>query len=170
LVSGEGDGMKKGEIGIDFYSKYSESLLNTLCSLSNPRGITLRPFQFKSEELYNGNAYYITGISIFEHLEDKPLKKTYLNEDLPPVEEMTDNKGQTVISRVKRINFLFDQAVKNISQFITPGSETPAKTGTGMKRELTPETANQMFGGRVEPAEPTPPAAGIEVYDEDLPF
>lgn len=170
LTSGEGDTLKKGEIGVDFYSKYTEFLLNSLCALSNKQGVTLRPFQFKSEQLYNGKQYYITGISVYEYLEDKPLKKPYENDDLPPVEEMVDNKGKKVISRVNRIDFLYEQAVKHLSTILA--TKAAKKQGTGMKRELPSETINRMFSGKGTSEKTAQSTDIISEYglDEDLPF
>lgn len=173
-LQSEKDGVtNKGDLSVDFYSRYTEGFLNCFCSVNDLFNVTVRPYQFESKELYEGRKYYQTGVSIYEQMEDKPVSKAFLSDDLPPTEPITDAKGQTVYSRVNRINFLYEQALKHLGELkkaaetAKPATEKP-KPSTSVKAETTAETIDRMFSGKEE----TAPKAPITHFseDDDLPF
>ena len=178
ILQSEKDGViHKGELSIDFYSRYTEGFLNCFCSVTDLFNVTIRPYQFESKELYKERKYYQTGVSIYEHMEDKPVGKAYALDDLPPTEPITDAKGQTVYSRVNRINFLYEQAVKHLGELknalgkaaetAKPEPEKP-KPSTSVRAETTEETIDRMFAGKDTAVQKTASTHFSE--DDDLPF
>jgi single-stranded DNA-binding protein len=131
-----------------FYSKYTENILNRLCnikSLSSEMAFTPYsiPASFEIEgkniNMYNqGVSIRVGGDKVeVKYNKDAPGK-------MPDTERVMNSEGKEQTSRVKRINFLFDEVTKRLSEL-----EVKAKQ---------PATAEAPVG------------AQVEEDDDDLPF
>lgn len=111
-------------ISVGLYTKYTENLLNRLNSLSNisDKEITLAPYSIPNTFTgRDGNnvTMYNQGFSI--KAEGVKLEVKYKNDNpaLPKTEIVQDAQGNDTTSRVKRINFLLEEALGklgNVSQ------------------------------------------------------
>jgi len=105
---------------MNLYSRYTESLLNRLCSLKtiNDKEIYLAPYSipnsFKGTDGKTVNMYN-QGFSV--RAEGVKLELAYDkdNTDLPPTERVENATGDMVTSRVKRVNFLLEKALEKMN-------------------------------------------------------
>lgn len=112
-------------VSMNLYSKYSENLLNRLISLDswNDKNLTLSPYSisntFPDKKTGKPVSTYNQGFSV--KVEGVKLEVAYKHDDknLPPTELVQDAQGNDMVSRVKRINFLFEQAMSKFSSTAT---------------------------------------------------
>lgn len=115
-------------ISMNLYSKYSENLLNRLCSLDviNDKELLLTPYAIPNT--FNGTDgtvvnIYNQGVSVRAAGVKVELAFDHKNEALPKTERVQDAQGNDTTSRVKRINFLFDKVASKFKT-ATVGSES----------------------------------------------
>lgn len=111
-------------VQIKFYSKYTENILNRLANVKNVNSdFALTPYAIPSEFEVDGRTIkvYNQGVSLKEggHKTEVAFKND--NSKLPQTERVEDAEGKLQTSRVKRINFLFDEVSKKFSK---EGAET----------------------------------------------
>ena len=112
-------------VSMNLYSKYTENLLNRLTSLEswNDKNLTLSPYSisntFPDKKTGKPVSIYNQGFSV--RVEGVKVEVFYKNDDkkLPPTELVQDAQGNDTVSRVKRINFLFEQAMSKFSSTAT---------------------------------------------------
>jgi len=125
-----------------FYSKYTENILNRLLNCDLSLNITLRPYSMPSDFDLNGQKkkYNNQGVSINQNsLKIDGFYKAE-SEEMPKTEVVQDANGKDAVSRVKRINFLFQKVVEKFSVITqqesqTPINEAPFPTATDFKEE-----------------------------------
>jgi hypothetical protein len=122
-------------VQIKLYSKYSENILNRLCTLSSFDKVYLAPYaipnEFEIEE--NGRKKKIKnfnqGFSVKVNNVKIDMKYKHDNVDLPKTERIEDGDGNLSTSRVKRINFLLAEANSRFNKELPTaelvGSEPP---------------------------------------------
>lgn len=111
-------------VQIKFYSKYTENILNRLANVKNVNSdFALTPYAIPSEFEVDGRTIkvYNQGVSLKEGGDKTEVAFKNDNSKLPQTERVEDAEGKLQTSRVKRINFLFDEVSKKFSK---EGAET----------------------------------------------
>lgn len=138
-------------VQIKFYSKYTENILNRLINVQSVDSeFCLTPYAIPSEFEADGKTIkvYNQGVSLKESGNKTEVAFRNDNSKLPATERVEDAEGKLQTSRVKRINFLFDEVSKKFSKSGNSNSEKPSPT---------------------KPS-PTKPSPAETVEDDDLPF
>lgn len=133
IVDSDGD---DSIIQCKFYSKYTENILNRFCNMKNiTEQMTFTPYAIPSEFEIEGNTInmYNQGVSL--KLKGVKVESKYAKEtlgDMPGTERVMNSEGKEQTSRVKRINFLFDEVMSkfNKSEKSVPSKEAPASSAT----------------------------------------
>lgn len=143
-------------IQVKFYSKYTENLLNRLANVKDTSStFSLTPYAIPSEFEIEGvsRKVYNQGVSLKEDGVKTEVAFKNDNEKLPKTVMVENAEGKMQTSRVKRINFLFDEVLKKFANNgeKPAGKEKPAK--------------NEKPTGKAEK-----PDTNQDVDDDDLPF
>lgn len=116
-----------------FYSKYTENILNRLANINSlTADLTFTPYSIPASFEIEGSTkinMYNQGVSIrlggdkidVKYNKEKPGK-------MPETERVMNSEGKEQTSRVKRINFLFDEVVKKLSE--APVKEKPVESSS----------------------------------------
>jgi len=120
-------------VNCKFYSKYTENFLNRLLNLKEVKNITIAPYSIINDSEDKSRKFYNQGVSLrtLDFISNNRVKvdgkydAKWLNENQPN-EQITDADGNEKTSRVKRINWLFDQAQAYLKSLTGNGTPTPA--------------------------------------------
>lgn len=105
-----------------FYSKYTENILNRLANAKSlTSNLTFTPYsmatEFTVEETGQNIKMYNQGVSLRLNGEKIDVKYNKDNPGkMPATERVMNSEGKEQTSRVKRINFLFDEVTKKFSE------------------------------------------------------
>lgn len=145
-----------------YYGKYTENLLNRLVSVSPKDSVYFFPYAIPSESKDDKGKdfkFYNQGVSI--QINGKKVLPKYNKDNnytvngviLPLTERVQNAEGEMVTSRVKRVDFLYEEFSKVFSNLVTP---EPIQ-----KKQAPTATSREAF----EPA-----ASFKEEEHDDLPF
>lgn len=140
IIDSDGD---HSHVSMSFYSKYAENLLNRLAGVKNIEDVefTLAPYaipnSFKDEKTNKTIEFYNQGFSV--RAEGVKLEVAFKNDnkDLPPTERLQDAKGNDVTSRVKRVNFLYDNVLSKFNK--------PADASQGVSNDFDDDEDSLPF-------------------------
>jgi hypothetical protein len=147
-------------VNCKFYSKYTENFLNRFLNLKEIKNITIAPYSIINESEDKKQKFYNQGVSLrtLDFISDKRVKvdgrydAKWLN-DNHPTEKITDADGNEKTSRVKRIDWLFEQAQAYLKSF---SKDKAAASGSATTTNSTQNNNTQK--------------AVSQADDNDLPF
>lgn len=125
-------------VQIKFYSKYTENLLNRLINVANlGNNLTFTPYAIPAEFEIEGKTVkvYNQGVSVREDGVKVENKYRAGDEKLPPTEQIQTAEGKSQTSRVKRINFLFDELMSKYQKTEKPVEKTSTKKTIEVEEE-----------------------------------
>lgn len=122
-----------------FYSKYTENILNRLANIGSLKDeLVFTPYSIPADFEIEGTRInmYNQGVSIRSEGEKVEVKYNKDNPGkMPDTERVTNSEGKEQTSRVKRINFLFDEVTSKFSS-------TEAKSKTTSEKPASANTAD----------------------------
>lgn len=148
-----------------FYGKYTENLLGRLVLAQPTNSVYFFPYAIPSTSKDDSGkefSFYNQGVSI--QVGGKKIGQKYNKDNsytvdgkaLPLTERVQNAEGEMVTSRVKRIDFLYNEFSTIFANLTAPQTPTPKA-----ETKLPTQTAEQVF----------PPAGKLNTeYHDDLPF
>ena len=163
IVDTDGD---SSTLQCKYYGKYTENLLGRLIAVNSQDSIYFFPYAIPSESKDDQGKefkFYNQGVSI--QVGGKKILPKYNKDNnytvngaiLPLTERVQNAEGEMVTSRVKRVDFLYEEFSKVFANLSAPTGEAPKA-----ETKLPPQTAQQAF-------EVAPVIADNPAYN-DLPF
>ncbi|MFZ1389467.1 MAG: hypothetical protein WAS34_18945 [Thiolinea sp.] len=138
-------------VNCKFYSKYTENFLNRLLNLKEVKNITIAPYSIINDSEDKKQKFYNQGVSLrtLDFITDKRVKvdgrydSKWMNEN-HPTEKITDADGKEKTSRVKRIEWLFEQAQAYLKSFGKKNEHAKSEAVQQKETPVTPQDESDL--------------------------